>query len=127
MREIKFRFWDKNNLFWLDYIKLSAAGKMMTAGNYRMIPIKHPEEIEIMQYTGIKDRNGKEIFEGDILKRKILNEEIGDLMEVFWCDEYASFRVRRIGGKNERIDIHIDGKNGGYWFEVIGNIYENPN
>ena len=73
------------------------------------------EDIELMQYTGIKDKNGVEIYEGDIIICKY-GPEI--MMEVKWVDE--GFRtLGKYNGDNYVGYV----KNSA---EVIGNIYENP-
>ena len=73
------------------------------------------EDIELMQYTGIKNKNGLEIYEGDIIICKY-GPEI--MMEVKWIDE--GFRtLGKYNGDNYVGYV----KNSA---EVIGNIYENP-
>lgn len=79
-----------------------------------------PDEIELMQSTGLKDKNGKEIFEGDIVDYK------GREAVVKWHGSYASFIYRFVDGLKERVSEWDPLFLACYHFEVIGNIYENP-
>lgn len=79
-----------------------------------------PDEIELMQSTGLKDKNGKEIFEGDIVDYK------GREAVVKWHGSYASFIYRFVDELQERASDWEPLFLACYHFEVIGNIYENP-
>lgn len=78
------------------------------------------DELELMQSTGLKDKNGKEIFEGDIVDYK------GREAVVKWHGSYASFIYRFVDGLQERVSEWDPLFLACYHFEVIGNIYENP-
>ncbi|MEK3819644.1 YopX family protein [Cytobacillus sp. FSL W8-0315] len=126
MREIKFRAWDldtQDRMYSWDEIKLHFNEHL-----------EH-ERVVTMQFTGLKDKNGKEIYEGDLIKKKFKDREIGEFYaigEVVYGYWYAGFTVpyNYHGYKKlERLSNSFD-KDG--WvvanrdMEVIGNIYENP-
>ncbi|HEV9813894.1 YopX protein [Streptococcus pneumoniae] len=79
----------------------------------------NPDEIELMQSTGLKDKNGKEVFIGDIVKCTR-----GCLHEVYLEKEYGG---TFIGGMPA---VYLKGFGDGYawteYEEIIGNVYENP-
>jgi uncharacterized phage protein (TIGR01671 family) len=95
MREIKFRFWDGKKMTYHGYqeAECSFHGLLVCEGD--TIPL---------QFTGLKDKNGKEIYEGDLLKYD------EDIREVTFDD--GMFNVGHVLAER---------------YEVIGNIYENPN
>ena len=74
----------------------------------------------LMQSTGLKDKNGKEIFEGDIVDYK------GRKAVVKWHGSYASFIYRFVNELQERFSEWRPLFLAYYHFEIIGNIYENP-
>lgn len=77
------------------------------------------DELELMQSTGLKDKNGKEIFEGDIVDYK------GRKAVIKWHGSYASFIYRFVDELKERVSEWHPLFLAYYHFEVIGNIYEN--
>lgn len=77
----------------------------------------------IMQSTGLKDKNGQEIFEGDILACKTDDEVIN--LNVFWDEEHALFMFES-KKYNEQEPLAELVENNTYPFEIIGNVHENP-
>ena len=116
MREIKFRVWDKANR------------TMAFGGSFRdiyptmdreewayVIDTPHPDDCEIMQFTGLLDRHGVEIYEGDIVedsssRYKIIYHTDGFYLHNIYEPENILLQLRHCYLLNT----------------VIGNIYENP-
>jgi len=126
MREIKFRAWDKSTERMLDietwhiadeYVDLIEPGKSIADINAERFWRKQ-SEIILMQYTGLKDKNGVEIYEGDVLFHPLQGRR-----KVFYpySKTVASYGLRNIdnGFGSTLQDSHA------VW-EVIGNIYEQP-
>jgi uncharacterized phage protein (TIGR01671 family) len=127
MRDIGFRAWDteKKEMWIPDFIDHGGIP-------YKSIPYEPPCEYyynEVMQYTGLKDKNGIKIFEGDILRcwhpEMFDDENDAGVYEVKYLieNQYPAFELNKFDG---------DGYNGLQYYiiegvcEVIGNIYENP-
>ena len=112
MREIKFRAWDKIlNKYWYQFEICSISGYAVS------LMILKPHWI-LEQYTGLKDKNGKEIFEGDIVEIKVNNNS---RYQVKWVDELGQYFLSNIKGTMGTY-FHSGAKD---YTEVIGNIYEN--
>lgn len=86
-------------------------------------------EIELMQYTGLKDKKGVKIYEGDVLKRTYLDGMFGrtHIGEVVYDKEYARYVISKpqkyTEPKTEDIRNTLSDRN---TYEVIGNIHNNP-
>lgn len=123
MREIKFRVWDKTfkmmlspKLVDIDFNE----GKIEVTTDTLRYEEVYTDEIKdfvLMQYTNLKDKNGKEIYEGDILKIEL------DVGVINLYVKYVKGEYRLVNeGKWE------DSLYGYMWFhevEVVGNIFEN--
>ena len=120
MREIKFRVWHKEKKIISEVLGIDILHKEIFFSNEDVDCYEHVDfkNIELMQYTGLKDKNGKEIYEGDILF-----ESFGEkyYKVVF---ENGSFRAEFEGDFEEYSFDLIDVVAQGY--EVVGNIYQNP-
>lgn len=111
---LRFRVWHigKSKMYPVTGLHFFESGELSSIsidteeGEKQDIPLMGP----VMQFTGSRDKNGKDIFEGDILDSRL---------EVYWDDEEDGWRLRSLGGPNS-FDPEYDE------LEVIGNIYENP-
>lgn len=117
MREIKFRAWHKGKKIISEVLGIDILHKeiFFSNGDVDYCEISDFKYIELMEYTGLKDKNNKEIYDGDIFH--IGGKKI--LYVVEWID--CGLKGRQIKNKSW---IGLD-----YWkddIEVIGNIYENP-
>jgi len=113
MREIKFRAWDKT-----DKIMLQPYSGCISDGKVFM-SCKSGNEFELMQYTGLKDKNDKEIYEGDIVKFPLFdNNEVICYLHREVIFHNGMFKIKPIKEGNYGMPREED--------EVIGNIHQNP-
>lgn len=119
MRTIKFRAWDKESKqmkrcgIYPDGVPMAYAG-----GDNAIALYDRP----LMQFTGLLDKNGKEIYEGDIVTHNLYAKESdrtghSNPVAIIWDKERCGFDFDRSGYK---AGLFYDE------YEIIGNIYENP-
>ena len=120
MREIKFRAWDKENEKMMKVSSLYLENKEISVkenGTFRLFRMQ-----DLMQYTGVKDKNGKEIYEGDIVLVELsgTSTQYKTVVKI----KEGAFIASLIDGE-DYIYIFNRGFDSND-FEILGNVYENP-
>lgn len=124
-REIKFRAWDDKENKWLFGYELpklggfSLIGEVVLMGELSALPLnKLLHDIVFMQFTGLKDKNGVEIYEGDVVS--FIDNPTGIYTGIYEVIFDASY----IGLNGKDLPLYNIGAH--KWVEVISNIYSNP-
>jgi len=113
VREIKFRAWDRENQEWVHAEPIFGFFPCVGGLADEEYSLMNDEDRfgDIQQYTGLKDKNGKEIYEGDL----VLAINAKSPSEVSWNDD-GHWQFWQIGSHLLKMEE----------WEIIGNIYENP-
>ena len=122
MKEFKMKAWLKKEKkmvaiigidFNYEYIRYTEDDNLFNS-DYKTAEFK---DIELLQFSGVKDKGGQELYEADVIK---FNDGIDDIYGLIsYDDEDGTYRV-----SYENITEHLSEREGD--FEIVGNIFENP-
>lgn len=117
MRDIKFKVWDKINNKMYDYGSDEACELLEEGVDFMgMSFLSCQPNVIWLQYTGIEDKDGKSIYEGDIINRiNSYDKKLSENYIITWSEKYLSWYAEGFG---TLFDIGND-------IKIIGNIYEN--
>ena len=127
MRQIKFRAWCKTHKvfkeLFLDRADVVERNVMHTYWNHLHDELENCKYEDWLQFTGLKDKNGVEIYEGDIIKLTFDVNMVSDLLwlSLFEQERQSGQMIREVMIPNIYQEPLLD------TFEVIGNIYETQN
>jgi uncharacterized phage protein (TIGR01671 family) len=132
MREIKFKAWDKDSKKFLN----GDFSLGIETGQFRSKYGDVYKNVDVLQFTGLKDKNGKDIYEGDILNIHVFTQELGEGLGVYEGEKEFKGVI-----KFETLGLYLENKedeDSNFYlvyspgniheesFEILGNIHENP-
>ena len=129
MREIKFRAWDKNLKGWIaEEFFITKKGELFIMRGHVGVKL-NDKDVILVQYTGLKDRNGQEIYEGDVIVPA--HPQLSGVGFAYGKPRVVTFRLLQsstgfnIGGgqKKRKEFISLGDKTN---TEIMGDIYRNP-
>lgn len=110
MREHKYQVWDKLNKVMCEVVAINFVTHQIYCGEPAPGHL-HFGNAELREFTGLRDRNGKEVYEGDIVSKIWVNKDEKTIFHV--DDGWVKYLWHNFAYAGET-------------WEVIGNIYENP-
>lgn len=116
----KFRVWDNiNKRYEKDLTMINKDGDLCYQDGHKYCNGEHPEDFTIEQCTGLEDRNGRLIFEGDIVKPS--DPEVKGLYVVKWNEKTYAFDFQKLNGFESQKFYYLYSDD----VVIIGNIHDN--
>ena len=124
MREIKFRYWNEQaSRYHYGQAQVFTCLSQQTTGVYD----HESDGCRFEQFTGLHDKNGKEIYEGDMLRDDYTDEDIliEDYSVVVWDKKFCQWAIDNSFAKDGSSFTNLVEYFGRETFEIVGNIFEN--
>lgn len=118
MRQIKFKVRDISAKTWLKNVVVDMDGNLINFNGVTRYYIEGPNYIKV-QFTGMYDKNGQEIYERDFIH----HENVKEPLQVYWCDATGQWKLGHEEPMRYYGPLYQYPNN---LLEVIGNVYENP-
>ena len=120
MRDLKFRAWDKSQ----NYMAYQGNPDLETLSSFMF----HFGEDIVLQSTGFFDKNGNEIFEGDILSdlNAVDGKAVKSFLQVYWCNIDGAWKLDSSFNQDKSSGDLLSEELSSFVYEISGNIYENP-
>ena len=127
----KFRAWDKEGEVMIDWFWLSSEGNLyetpVTFYDTPHLVLERNDDLIVMQSTGLKDKNGVEVYEGDVVNitQYFGGHPYGEMKHIIKRSKYNNNLVAYRESSNQRMtEVSMSFRKSGD-YEVIGNIYDN--
>ena len=125
MNEIKFKIWDKIKKEWAVVGEeiLTEIPSFYVEGNIGVLKLSQTR-YELVQYISLKDKNKKEIYKGDFVRRSANGNEPRQIYQVVWLEDELRFALK----ENDGALFYgcDDDDNKFFQWERVSNVYENP-
>lgn len=127
MREHKYRAYDKQKKEWITKpIAINYDGAVLLFTDYEILHPKNSDDIIVMQFTGLKDCNGKDIYDGDIVKITDYDYKICDLDSNTGFGKVEFLEDNGLWYISDNIHNGLFDIDKEYIIEAVGNIYDDP-